>query len=81
MRRRTNRSWSATVLGGALMMFAGAIAAPAQTFTTLFSFHGPNGNAPQGAPIQTFNGNLYGTTVYGGTSNDGTIFKSLPAAR
>ena len=39
---------------------------PGGTLTTLFTFSGPNGNYPN-ALIQGANGNLYGTTRYGGT--------------
>jgi len=69
------------VAGGAitiLMMLAMAISSPAQ-FNTLVSFTGPNGNQPfQENLIQGVDGNLYGTTTYGGTDNDGTIFKITP---
>jgi uncharacterized repeat protein (TIGR03803 family) len=58
-----------------LMMLATAINSPAQ-FTTLVSFTGPNGNQPfQENLVQGANGNLYGTTTYGGTHSDGTIFE------
>jgi len=71
----------------AVLLCAGAIASPAQTFTTLASFSGvfpfPNGL------IQGADGNLYGSTVDGGTvscpnifglpQSCGTIFKVTPA--
>ena len=44
-----------------------AIALPAQTFTTLYSFDGTDGEAYAGL-VQATNGDFYGT-------NDGTIFK------
>lgn len=51
--------------------------------TTLYSFCSqPNcndGSFPYaGTLIQGMDGNLYGTTLYGGTSDDGTVFKMTP---
>jgi uncharacterized repeat protein (TIGR03803 family) len=61
-----------------------AVASPAQTLTTIFSFSGTHGSYP-GAIIQGTDGNFYGATQYGGTSIDcpyslgcGTIFKITP---
>jgi uncharacterized repeat protein (TIGR03803 family) len=60
-------------------------AALAQTFTTLYSFHGiPDGWAPVSKLVMDADGNLYGTTYNGGDSNAcpfgcGTIFKVDPA--
>ena len=55
------------------------IALPAQTFTTLVSFDGTNGAAPVNASlVQGTDGNYYGTTIYGGANNDGTVFKMTP---
>ncbi|MGH9365817.1 MAG: choice-of-anchor tandem repeat GloVer-containing protein, partial [Thermoanaerobaculia bacterium] len=46
------------------------------TFTTLYSFTGGSDGAnPYAGLIQATDGNLYGTTTFGGASNDGTIFK------
>src|SRR6516165_8102325 len=62
----------------ALIGFAGA-AAEAQTFTVLHNF---TGNGSNGAPYfpyaglaVTAGGNLYGTTLRGGTYGDGTAFR------
>ena len=64
-----------------------ALALPAQTFTTLYSFCSqPNctdGLSPQGGLVQAINGDFYGTTREGGTHSDdgessGTIFKITP---
>jgi uncharacterized repeat protein (TIGR03803 family) len=56
-----------------------AIALPAQTLTTLHSFNGADGEAPQAALVQGTDGNLYGTTAFGGVNSDGgTVFKITP---
>lgn len=61
-----------------LMILATAIHSDAQ-FTTLVSFTGPNGNQPfQENLVQGVDGNLYGTTTYGGSHSAGTIFKMTP---
>jgi len=48
------------------------------TLTTLFSFDGVNGSEPFGGLIADPKGNLYGTTDYGGLSNNGTVFELSP---
>lgn len=46
------------------------------TFTTLYSFAATgDGASPQAALFQANDGNFYGTTSSGGTSQDGTVFK------
>jgi uncharacterized repeat protein (TIGR03803 family) len=46
------------------------------TLTTLHSFAGgSDGSFPSAGLVQGGDGNLYGTTAYGGTSNDGTVFQ------
>jgi uncharacterized repeat protein (TIGR03803 family) len=54
---------------------------PAGVETVLYSFAGgtTDGSAPTAALIQGSDGNFYGTTGYGGTSNVGTVFKVTPA--
>jgi len=59
---------------------AAAIAAPAQTFTTLHSFDYTDGLTPSGL-IEATDGNFYGTTTYGGAYTWGTVFKITPGAR
>jgi len=50
--------------------------AQAQTFTTLYVFKGgTDGEGPIAGLVRDANGNLYGTTVQGGTSNAGTVFR------
>jgi uncharacterized repeat protein (TIGR03803 family) len=55
-----------------------AIAVPAQTFTTLFSFDSTDGEYPSAGLVQATNGDLYGTTGYGGANSNGTLFKITP---
>jgi uncharacterized repeat protein (TIGR03803 family) len=57
---------------------ATAMALHAQTFTTLFSFDGTDGEYPAAALVQATNGDLYGTTEYGGANANGTVFKITP---
>src|SRR6266851_4913594 len=45
----------------------------AQTFTTLHSFTGSDGAVPMAGLVLSSN-TLYGTTVNGGTSDNGTVF-------
>jgi uncharacterized repeat protein (TIGR03803 family) len=45
------------------------------TVTTLVTFGNDNGKDPQGSLLADANGNLFGTTLYGGGSDDGTIFE------
>jgi len=56
-----------------------AITPLATTFTSLLSFDGVDGEAPRAALIQATDGNFYGTTVEGGASGDGTVFKITPS--
>ena len=56
--------------------FAAAIAASAQTFTSLLSFDGTDGSEPLfGPPVQGIDGNLYGIADGGGSYGCGTVFK------
>jgi uncharacterized repeat protein (TIGR03803 family) len=76
-----------------LLWAATAVALPAQTFTTLYSFCSPggsectDGSAPTAGLVQGTDGNLYGTTMNGGNYSDcgsirdlgcGTIFRITP---
>jgi uncharacterized repeat protein (TIGR03803 family) len=57
---------------------------PGGTLTTLYGFcsqtNCADGDAPQAGLVQAANGDLYGTTQYGGTNGDyGTVFKITPS--
>jgi uncharacterized repeat protein (TIGR03803 family) len=56
-----------------------AITLPAQTFTTLHSFDKTDGATPWAPPVQAADGNLYGTTAFGGAGSYGTVFKIAPS--
>ena len=49
------------------------------TVTTIHYFTGTDGRQPQGQLVQGADGNLYGTTVYGGANDGGTIFEMTTA--
>src|SRR5215471_11362932 len=73
-----DRRPGAAVTAAILMVLAAPIAAYAQNFETLVDFTGPNGINPYyGSLVQGRDGNLYGTTGYGGLGY-GTVFKMTP---
>jgi uncharacterized repeat protein (TIGR03803 family) len=50
--------------------------AQAQIFTILYSFtNGADGGQPYAQLVRDSAGNLYGTTIAGGASGGGTVFK------
>lgn len=52
------------------------------TFKTLLVFDGTNGAYPSYVSlVQGTDGNLYGTTAFGGKNNDGTVFKITTAGK
>ena len=62
------------------ILLIGVASASAQTETVLYSFAGsPDGAVPQSSLISDGSGNFYGTTVYGGTRDLGTVFQLSPA--
>lgn len=67
--------WAATAIALPAQI---ATVAPAVTFTTLHTFDDTDGADPGTTLVQGINGNLYGTTYGGGTTNDGTLFQITP---
>jgi uncharacterized repeat protein (TIGR03803 family) len=65
-----------------LLCTATAIGSPAQTFKTLVNFDGTNGAQPvYASPVQSTDGNFYGTTAGGGANSAGTVFKITPGGQ
>lgn len=58
-----------------------AMAASAQTFTNLYTFDAIHGSRPSSPLVQGPNGNLYGSTFYGGNSDDGTVYDITPSGK
>src|SRR5258708_37232303 len=58
-----------------LCLGAASPGAQAQVYTTLHSFNITDGADPHSSLIQASDGNLYGTTLYGGTVGYGTVFQ------
>ncbi len=53
---------------------------PSGNETVLYSFTGgSDGEFPEGSLIMDQQGNLYGTTIYGGAHGEGTVFKLNPS--
>jgi uncharacterized repeat protein (TIGR03803 family) len=65
-----------------MALLLGAVPALAQTEVVLYSFGDqPDGSNPSSALVRDYQGNLYGTTLAGGTLNRGTVFKLAPSGR
>lgn len=47
----------------------------AGVLTTIYNFEGSDGAVPTAGLVQALDGDFYGTTHYGGASNEGTIFR------
>jgi len=64
------------IAAASLLAVALAPAVQAQTFTVLYNFKGSDGSNPYAGLIRDTAGNLYGTTLNGGTGEGhGTVFK------
>ncbi len=72
--KRLPNTFAAIILFCTISAFASA-----QTLTTLANFNGTNGSGSYSALAQGFDGNFYGTTERGGTSNGGTVFNVTPS--
>jgi uncharacterized repeat protein (TIGR03803 family) len=71
--------YATTTLGGASNEGTVFKVTPAGKETVLYSFMGGiDGSQPQAGLIQATDGNFYGTTIGGGTSGQGTVFKITP---
>jgi uncharacterized repeat protein (TIGR03803 family) len=72
-----NTGTIATLFCFILFLSLTSLAAPAQTFTVLYTFtESTQGQQPDAGLIRDAAGNLYGTTQYGGTAGGfGTVFK------
>ena len=57
------------------------LAAGSNTPTTLATFNGANGSLPVASLTRDPQGNLFGTTEFGGTTNDGTVFELAAGSR
>jgi uncharacterized repeat protein (TIGR03803 family) len=76
----TDGNFYGTTLGGGSGYGTVFKMTPSGTVTVLHAFTGlaTDGSEPTAALIQAADGNFYGTTYSGGTSNRGTVFKMTP---
>src|ERR1022692_2501204 len=70
-------NWGTRACAVLVLCATTAIALPAQTLTTLYSF---DAQSPQAGLVQATNGDLYGTTS-GFPNGYGTVFKITPGGR
>src|SRR6266404_3936923 len=75
----TTRSGGANDLG-TVFEIAKTAGGYASTPTVLVSFNGTNGADPEAGLIADANGNLFGTTVFGGANRFGTVFEIAKTA-
>lgn len=61
-----------------VLLMALSVAGSAQSLTTLVSFTSSDGIDPIGPIAQDASGNIYGTTLYGGSQNQGEVYKVTP---
>jgi uncharacterized repeat protein (TIGR03803 family) len=59
---------------GSVFRISGLAGTPAESIVYSFAA-GADGMGPEGSLIQASDGNLYGTTFYGGANNAGTVFR------
>lgn len=68
-------NWGKRACAAFVLCVASATTLLAQKLVTLHSFNNTDGFEPEAAVVQGTDGNLYGTTTYGGPKNRGTVFK------
>ena len=79
LRDETGNLYGTTAQGGHQNVGTVYRIAPDGTESTLYSFNGgSDGTAPVAELIADESGNLYGTTIAGGTNDAGTVFKLAP---
>jgi uncharacterized repeat protein (TIGR03803 family) len=81
---KKNRGWGMQMVQLAVMALAGLAgftpgAWGSGKLTNINTFGGTNGALPSAALIFDTQGNLYGTTISGGSSSDGVVFELTPA--
>ena len=75
-RRRTIAAVALALLASLIFICVATSSAHAQTFTVLYTFTGGlDGAMPASPPTPDAAGNLYGTTVTGGSHGQGTVYK------
>jgi uncharacterized repeat protein (TIGR03803 family) len=82
MKTKSLRIGTAVILGTLVLAVAGAaVSAQAQTYTVLFDFltGGPGPQWPGGPIPQGRDGDLYGWSYNGGSTNNGSIWKTDPS--
>jgi uncharacterized repeat protein (TIGR03803 family) len=75
-------TWGGGAYGGgtAFEVSPPATSGAAWTEKVIYSFTDPNGRNPGAGMAMEKNGELYGSTVYGGTTDEGTVYKLTPPA-
>ena len=77
--RAVNRALALAVLIVPIVVVTQSV--QAQSFSVLYSFNAADGLNPKSGLVRDNEGNLYGTTSYGGASHGGTVFKLDTAGR
>jgi uncharacterized repeat protein (TIGR03803 family) len=74
------RVWRVAILLGIAGMFTMGVSAQTEKILHRFAANGSDGYNPQfGATVVIdASGNVFGTTLFGGTSNAGTVFEIQP---
>ncbi len=70
--------WPRQLLAALLMVLSCAAAAAAPTYNDVYTFETTGPYGPYANVTQGLDGNLYGTTAYGGTNARGTVYQLTP---